>query len=84
MGGEQLVHASYSERVLDEVLTIKHKHACSLFDATVIYCAEHELDVEDLAEYLDETAKELLRQSALEERMVRKCVMEPPDALQFE
>lgn len=75
---------SYSEKVLEEILVVMKRDRCSLFDACLNYCEEKDLDVEDLAEWLDPYAHEMLRKSALDNNKVRKCVAEKPESLDFE
>lgn len=51
-----------------------NKYHCSFFDAIIYYCDENTIDPEDIVQCLDEVALERLKQSAIDERLVRKNI----------
>lgn len=75
---------AYAEKTLQAVKELADYHRISIFDAVLLYCSNHDIDVEDLCDYLDRPALDIIRQSALENNMVRQCVGVPESALQFE
>lgn len=45
---------------------------CSFFEACIYLCQENEIDPEDLIGHLDSITMDRLKQSAIDERMIRK------------
>lgn len=68
---------NYSEKILKELIEISEEKQCSLFDAAAYYCEEHDLETDEFAAALDKNVIERLKVSAVEERLVRKCVHPP-------
>ena len=72
---------NYSESVLKELITISESSKCSLFEAAAEYCESHEIDQEDFISSLDKNVIDRLKMSAVEQRMIRKCVQPPISTL---
>lgn len=68
---------NYSEKVLKELIVISETKQCGLFDAATMYCEEHDIDPAEFIAALDKNVIERLKLSAVEERMVRRCVQPP-------
>lgn len=75
---------SFTEKVLHAMNIIRERDRCSLIEAYTTYCEDHDLDVEDILEYLDKNAIQLLRQDAIEHNKVRHKIAQRESALPFE
>ena len=73
--------SSYSETVLQELVSLAQKNRCGLFEAASDYCEEHDIDQAEFISSLDKHAIEQLRVSAVQERKVRRCVQPPVASL---
>lgn len=63
-----------SEKLHTEISQIAERLNCSFFDAVLEFCESHQFDPEDVARQMDDITKERLKQSAIDERLVRKSV----------
>jgi hypothetical protein len=61
-------------KILELIYKIAADYEINLIEAAVKFAAEHNMDLEDLIETFDDFTKEVLRQDAIENNMVRKCV----------
>ena len=61
-----------SEKLHAEISEIGQRLNCSFVEAVLEFCAEHQLEPEDLVKQMDEITVARLKQSAIDERMVRK------------
>lgn len=69
--------ATYSERILEELLKISAANQVGMFEAAAEYCETHDLEESDFLKHLDKNAVEQIRASAIREGKVRKCVAKP-------
>ena len=72
---------SYSEKILEELMRIAEKNNTGLFEAASDYCEEHDLDQEEFIETLDPIIIQRLKEDAVRERKVRRCVQKPAKTL---
>jgi hypothetical protein len=72
---------SYSERILAELVTIADKNRTGLFEAAADYCEEHDLEQGEFIATLDPIIIQRLREDAVRERKVRRCVQRPAKTL---
>ena len=63
-----------SEKLHTEISQIAEKLNCSFIEAVLEFCESHQFDPEDVVKQMDDITKERLKQSAIDERMVRKSV----------
>lgn len=63
-----------SEKLHTEISQIAERLNCSFFDAVLEFCESHQFDPEDVVRQMDDITKERLKQSAIDERLVRKSV----------
>lgn len=75
---------TYSENIMLEIVQIADDQECSIIEACVEYCEEHDLEPDELIEWLDPLAIAQLRQSALVTNKVRRIVAVPATPLEFE
>lgn len=75
---------TYSEAIMRDVMQIADRDMCSVLEACVTYCEDHDLEPDELVEWLDGAAVLQLRQSALDTNKVRKSVEVPATPLVFE
>ncbi|QFR57812.1 late-transcription coactivator [Stenotrophomonas phage Moby] len=73
--------ASMSEVILKQLVEISSTLQCSLFEAASIYCEEHDLEQEAFVQILDRHVLDQIRNSAVQDRKVRKCIQEPTATL---
>lgn len=66
--------SAYSEKVLGQIVQIAERDQVNLFEASVQYCEEVDIEPEDLAEHLDKAALEQIRVAAVEGMHVRRSV----------
>lgn len=71
------------ETILAEIMDIAKINREDLVSACASFCEEWAIDMETLYESLDATAIDIIRQDALENNRVRKCVAVADDALHF-
>lgn len=60
------------EAVLLELIKIAGKLNCSIFESALEFCKENETDIEDFMDIIDIHTIEVLKKSAIQQRMVRK------------
>lgn len=72
---------NYSESVLKELIELAQTNQTSLFEAAAEYCESHEIDQSEFISSLDQNVIDRLKMSAVEERMIRKCVQPPISTL---
>lgn len=72
---------SYSEKILEELIRIAEKNKTGLFEAASDYCDEHDLDQEEFIDTLDPIIIQRLKEDAVKERKVRRCIQKPSKAL---
>ena len=63
-----------SEKLHNEISQIANKLNCSFVDAVLKFCEDNDYDPEDVVKQMDSITKDRLKQSAIDERMVRKSV----------
>lgn len=63
-----------SERLHAEISKIADKLNCSFIEAVLEFCEVNEYDPEDLVKQMDGITKDRLKQSAIDEKMVRRSV----------
>lgn len=63
-----------SEKLHAEISQIAENLGCSFVEAVLEFCETNQYDPEDLVKQMDGITKDRLRQSAIDERMVRKSV----------
>lgn len=63
-----------SERLHTEISQIAERLNCSFVEAVLEFCESHQFDPEDVVRQMDDITKERLKQSAIDERLVRKSV----------
>lgn len=63
-----------SERLHAEISQIADKLNCSFIEAVLEFCELNEYDPEDLVKQMDSITKDRLKQSAIDEKMVRRSV----------
>lgn len=68
---------SFSERIIVELQAIAERNRTGIFEACGDYCEENDLDESELISHLDKNAVEMLKQAAIDEGRVRKCVSGP-------
>ncbi len=61
-----------SERLHVTIVETQKRLNCGFFDACIVICEENELDPEDFAKQLDSVTLDRLRQSAIDDRLLRK------------
>jgi hypothetical protein len=72
---------SYSERILAELVQIANKNQTGLLEAAADYCIEHDLIETEFIDTLDSVVIQRLREDAVRERKVRRCVQKPSKTL---
>lgn len=72
---------SYSEKILAELVSIADKNHTGLFEAAADYCDEHDLDQVEFIATLDPIIIQRLREDAVRERKIRRCVQKPSKTL---
>jgi predicted nucleic acid-binding protein len=63
-----------SEQLHTKISQIADKMNCSFVDAVLEFCDINFYDPEDIVKQMDDITKDRLKQSAIDERMVRKSV----------
>lgn len=63
-----------SEKLHTEISQIAERLNCSFVEAVLEFCESHQYDPEDVVRQMDDITKERLKQSAIDERLVRKSV----------
>ena len=63
-----------SEKLHTEISQIAGNLKCSFIEAVLEFCETNQCDPEDVIKQMDSITKDRLRQSAIDERMVRKSV----------
>lgn len=63
-----------SEKLHNEISEIASKLDCSFVEAVLEFCESNDYDPGDVVKQMDKITKDRIRQSAIDERMVRKCV----------
>jgi predicted nucleic acid-binding protein len=63
-----------SEQLHTKISQIADKMNCSFVDAVLEFCEVNLYDPEDIVKQMDDITKDRLKQSAIDERMVRKSV----------
>ena len=63
-----------SERLHTEISQLAERLNCSFVDAVLEFCESHQYDPEDVVRQMDGITKDRLKQSAIDERMVRESV----------
>jgi len=63
-----------SEKLHTEISQIAERLNCSFVEAVLEFCESHQFDPEDFVRQMDDITKERLKQSAIDERLVRKSV----------
>jgi hypothetical protein len=63
-----------SEKLHTEISQIAERLNCSFVEAVLEFCESHQFDPEDVVRQMDDITKERLKQSAIDERLVRKSV----------
>ena len=74
---------SYSENILAELVMVADKNKTGLFEAAADYCDDHDLDQDEFIATLDPIIIQRLREDAVRERKVRRCVQKPAKTLLF-
>jgi len=69
---DELGIGSRSEKVVLEIMRIADRLACDVFEATLMFCEENEIEIEEFIECMDHHIFEILKITAIENRMVRK------------
>lgn len=72
---------NYSEKILAELVLIAERNNTGLFEAASDYCEEHDLEQSEFIETLDPVIIQRLKEDAVRERKVRRCVQKPTTAL---
>lgn len=62
------------EKIIIELSRIMDEQNCEIFEAAVLFCEDEEIDIDDFIKNIDDVTLARLRQNAVQERMVRKCV----------
>lgn len=65
----------HHERLFRKICELQERLRCSLFAAALEYCRRIDLDTEELYGLLDPYAIEMLKKSAIDDGLVRQCVM---------
>lgn len=63
-----------SEKLHNEISQIAEKLNCSFVEAVLEFCEINNYDPEDIVKQMDSITRDRLKQSAIDERMVRKSV----------
>lgn len=63
-----------SEKLHNEISQIADRLNCSFVEAVLEFCESNGYDPEDVVKQMDGITKDRLKQSAIDERMVRKSV----------
>ena len=74
---------NYSEKVMSEIASFSVKNKCSIFDACVDFCEKNDMYSDDFFESLDPTSKEIIKESALQENMIRKKHIEKSNHITY-
>ena len=64
-----------SERLHTEISKLSDNHQCSFFDAVLIFCEENLYEPEDVIKQMDSITKDRIKQSAIDDRLLRKTEM---------
>lgn len=59
-----------SEKILQEILTIAKDKSIGLFEATLLFAEDHNIDIEDIVKVLDDSTINKLKKDALNENLV--------------
>jgi hypothetical protein len=70
-----------SEKLLMILLTIQKKYSCSLFDAALQFCDEHQFDTEDFMSMIDTNIRERLRMDIINNHGVQWKIGKPGNTL---
>lgn len=60
-----------SEKILGKIVNIQNTKECSMFDATLEFCENNDIDIEDFMSVIDSNIKERLRLDAISHHMVQ-------------
>jgi hypothetical protein len=69
-----------SERLHTAIVQIAEEMHVNMFEATLILCERDSIDPEDITKLFDDVTLQRIKQSAIEENMVRKQVVGIRDA----
>lgn len=72
---------SFSEKILEELTDRATRDGIGIFEAASDYCEERDIDPQEFVAQLDRTVLDRLRNDAVNERKVRRCVQEPTATL---
>lgn len=62
------------EEFTQEINNMVRHHHLSVVDAIVLFCEEHTMDIHDVVPLIDNTMKEKLRISWIENRMIKESL----------
>lgn len=62
-----------SEEIHKEIVDLMSDLNCGMFDATLALADQYEVEIETIIERLDDITKELIKQDAISNRMIRMC-----------
>jgi hypothetical protein len=58
------------EKFAAELHNLTETHKINYFDAVLMYCEDHDLEVEDIVKFIDQNLKERIEQGAIENSLV--------------